>query len=89
MPDFKSLGISESIVNKLKKSGIAKPTPIQEKAIPIVMDGKDVIAQAQTGTGKTLAFLLPILEKINPLATIDAESPHCYSNQRIGYTNYR
>ncbi|MEH7255517.1 DEAD/DEAH box helicase [Neobacillus niacini] len=69
MPDFKSLGISESTVNKLKKSGIAKPTPIQEKAIPFVMGGKDVIAQAQTGTGKTLAFLLPILEKINPLAT--------------------
>ncbi|MFP7297493.1 DEAD/DEAH box helicase [Neobacillus niacini] len=69
MPDFKSLGISESTVNKLKEFGVAKPTPIQEKAIPFVMNGKDVIAQAQTGTGKTFAFILPILEKIDPLAS--------------------
>ncbi|MEH6993311.1 DEAD/DEAH box helicase [Neobacillus drentensis] len=69
MPDFKSLGISESTVNKLKEFGVAKPTPIQEKAIPFVMNGRDVIAQAQTGTGKTFAFILPILEKINPLAS--------------------
>lgn len=68
MPDFNSIGISESTVNKLKEFGVAKPTPIQEKAIPFVMNGRDVIAQAQTGTGKTFAFILPILEKINPLA---------------------
>ena len=68
--DFISLGISESIVNKLKNYGVAKPTPIQEKAIPLVMGGKDVIAQAQTGTGKTFAFILPILEKI------DVEAKH-------------
>jgi ATP-dependent RNA helicase DeaD len=69
LPDFESLGISESIVNKLKSYGVATPTPIQEKAIPYVMGGKDVIAQAQTGTGKTFAFILPILEKIDPLAS--------------------
>jgi ATP-dependent RNA helicase DeaD len=69
LPDFKSLGISESIVNKLKSFGVAQPTPIQEKTIPIVLDGIDVIAQAQTGTGKTYAFILPILEKINPLVS--------------------
>ncbi|MEC1522320.1 DEAD/DEAH box helicase [Neobacillus niacini] len=69
MPDFKTLGISEPIVNKLRSYGVAQPTPIQEKSIPIVMDGKDVIAQAQTGTGKTYAFILPILEKINPQAS--------------------
>lgn len=68
MPDFVSLGISELLVNKLKSNGVAKPTPIQEKAIPFVMDGKDVIAQAQTGTGKTFAFILPILEKIDQQA---------------------
>lgn len=66
LPDFKSLGISQSIITKLRSYGVAQPTPIQEKSIPIVMDGKDVIAQAQTGTGKTYAFILPILEKINP-----------------------
>jgi ATP-dependent RNA helicase DeaD len=69
LPDFISLGISESTVNKLKEFGVAKPTPIQEKAIPFVIGGRDVIAQAQTGTGKTFAFILPILEKINPLAS--------------------
>jgi ATP-dependent RNA helicase DeaD len=67
LPDFESLGISKTNVQKLRSYGVAKPTPIQEKAIPIVLGGKDVIAQAQTGTGKTFAFILPILEKINPL----------------------
>lgn len=66
LPDFVSLGISDLYVNLLKENGIAVPTPIQEQAIPLVMEGKDVIAQAQTGTGKTFAFVLPILEKIDP-----------------------
>jgi ATP-dependent RNA helicase DeaD len=65
LTNFLSLGISESMVNTLKTQGIAVPTPIQEKAIPLVLDGKDVIAQSQTGTGKTFAFILPILEKVN------------------------
>lgn len=69
MPDFLSLGISKEIVSKLNDNGVVIPTPIQEKAIPFIMDGKDLIAQAQTGTGKTLAFILPILEKINPNAS--------------------
>lgn len=65
MSDFVSLGISEVLVEKLRGQGVAKPTPIQEQAIPFVMKGNDIIAQAQTGTGKTFAFILPILEKIN------------------------
>lgn len=65
MSDFLALGISETLVDKLRGHGIAKPTPIQEQAIPFVMKGTDIIAQAQTGTGKTFAFILPILEKIN------------------------
>lgn len=69
MPDFETLGISKPIVNKLRSYGVASPTPIQEKTIPSVMEGKDVIAQAQTGTGKTYAFILPILEKIDPDAS--------------------
>ncbi|MBM7570622.1 ATP-dependent RNA helicase DeaD [Aquibacillus albus] len=66
MATFSSLGMEERLVNVLKNNGINEPTPIQEKAIPSVLQKKDVIAQAQTGTGKTLAFLLPILSKINP-----------------------
>lgn len=66
MLDFLSLGISEPLVEKLRGHGIAEPTPIQQQAIPSVINGIDIIAQAQTGTGKTFAFILPIVEKINP-----------------------
>src|SRR5574342_394486 len=69
LTDFLSLGISPSLAEQLRGIGIAKPTPIQEQAIPFVMKGSDIIAQAQTGTGKTFAFILPILEKINIDAT--------------------
>ncbi|WP_456271097.1 DEAD/DEAH box helicase [Bacillus sp. AK031] len=65
MKDFHSLGISEAIVERLQKNNVVSPTPIQEKAIPAVMKYVDVIAQAQTGTGKTLAFILPIIENFD------------------------
>ena len=64
--NFKDLGMSEPLVQVLKKSGITTPTSIQEECIPLIKDYKDVIAQAQTGTGKTLAFLLPLFENISP-----------------------
>ncbi|OLS01482.1 DEAD/DEAH box helicase [Tissierella creatinophila] len=63
--NFKELGIKEKLVDLLSNNGIKTPTPIQEKAIPKILDGKDIIGEAQTGTGKTLAFLLPIIEGIN------------------------
>lgn len=63
--NFKNLGISQELVNVLNKNGISTPTPIQEQSISIIKEGKDVIGEAQTGTGKTLAFLLPIFENIN------------------------
>lgn len=65
MPDFLQLGIRKEINHTLKSLGIVTPTSIQERTIPAVLEGKDVIAQAQTGTGKTLAFVLPILERID------------------------
>ncbi|MDX8289786.1 DEAD/DEAH box helicase [Metabacillus indicus] len=61
---FSELGISEKTAAALKRQGISAPTPIQEKTIPAALEGLDLIAKAQTGTGKTLAFVLPILEKI-------------------------
>ena len=64
--DFKALGINAGLVNILNKNGINTPTPIQEESIEVIKQGQDVIAEAGTGTGKTLAFLLPIFEKINP-----------------------
>lgn len=70
MTTFKDLGISDSVCETLRYKGIKEATPVQEAAIPLVRAGRDVIAQAQTGTGKTLAFLLPILEKIKPQAEV-------------------
>lgn len=64
--DFKELGISQDIIDVLKKSGITEPTEIQEKSIRAISEGRDVIAEAQTGTGKTLAFLIPFFENISP-----------------------
>ena len=62
--DFSSFHFHESLSESLEASGYQKPTPIQEKAIPVILEGKDIIASAQTGTGKTAAFLLPVLHKL-------------------------
>ena len=59
---FKSLGLSESLLHAVKKVGYTEPSPIQEKVIPVILDRKDVLASAQTGTGKTAGFTLPILQ---------------------------
>lgn len=63
--DFRELGISEDLTGLLKKNGITVPTPVQEQSIQYIRSGRDLIAQAQTGTGKTLAFLLPLFEDID------------------------
>ena len=63
--DFLALGIRPELNACLKENGISTPTPIQQQAIPVLLAGRDLVAQAQTGTGKTLAFLLPILESIS------------------------
>ncbi len=63
MNSFTSLGVSKDLQKTLTHKGIDKPTRIQEKVIPILMQGKDVMAKAQTGTGKTFAYTLPILEQ--------------------------
>ncbi|WP_100401806.1 DEAD/DEAH box helicase [Bacillus sp. FJAT-42315] len=65
MNKFIDLGIHERWAKKLSDQSINEPTPIQQEAIPFLLNGEDVIAQAKTGTGKTFAFLLPILEKID------------------------
>lgn len=62
---FQQLGISKSRCDRLIAKQIEQPTEIQTRAIPLVLDGKDIVAKAQTGTGKTLAFVLPMLEKID------------------------
>lgn len=61
---FNELNLVEPLLEAVKKKGYIEATPIQEQAIPFIMDGRDIIGSAQTGTGKTAAFALPILQKI-------------------------
>jgi ATP-dependent RNA helicase DeaD len=65
MPTFAELGLSEPLVEALQHLGYENPTPIQEEAIPGLLQGRDIIGQAQTGTGKTAAFGLPLLQYID------------------------
>lgn len=65
MNDFHQFTLSKNYIETLRTNGITTPTEIQTEVIPLLMNGKDVIAQAQTGSGKTLSFLLPMLEKID------------------------
>ncbi len=61
---FSSLGLSQKIIDAVLEQGYDKPSPIQEQAIPKIIEGRDVLAAAQTGTGKTAGFTLPILQKL-------------------------
>jgi ATP-dependent RNA helicase DeaD len=65
-PTFADLGLVDVLVDRLSALGYETPTPIQARAIPTLLEGKDVVGLAQTGTGKTAAFALPILQKIDP-----------------------
>ena len=62
---FNQLGLSEALLKAITKKGYSNPSPIQEKAIPVILDRKDILASAQTGTGKTAGFTLPILELLS------------------------
>lgn len=65
MEKFKKLGINDKLIRNLKNQGITTPTPIQTLSIPKIIDNYDLMAEAQTGTGKTLAFLLPMFQKFD------------------------
>ena len=62
---FSKLGLSTAMLDGVKAMGYVEPTPIQLRAIPLILAGRDVIGSAQTGTGKTAAFALPILNKLS------------------------
>jgi len=72
IPTFESMGLREHLLGNIKKSGYLKPTPIQKTAIPCVMANRDLMGCAQTGSGKTAAFLVPIIHKILE----DGADPH-------------
>ncbi|MFC4162728.1 DEAD/DEAH box helicase [Epilithonimonas zeae] len=61
---FEALGLSSNIIRSVKKLGYLKPFPIQEQAVPVILQGKDLMGIAQTGSGKTACFVMPILEKL-------------------------
>ncbi len=65
MGSFATLGITDNLIDILKKQGVIVPTPIQTQAIPEIFKGRDIIGKSQTGTGKTLAYLLPVLQRIH------------------------
>ena len=71
-PSFEDFGLAEPIRRAVAELGYKEPTPIQAQAIPVVMSGKDVMGAAQTGTGKTAGFALPILHRLLPLASHSA-----------------
>ncbi len=66
MLSFEDLGLSEPLLQAVQKMGFEEPTPIQEKAIPLALEGRDIIGHAQTGTGKTVAFAIPLVERLSP-----------------------
>ena len=69
MNQFSNLGLGNEIVSALSEQGYETPTPIQAAAIPKALAGHDLLAAAQTGTGKTAAFMLPSLERLKRYAT--------------------
>ena len=62
--DFRSLGLAPELLAVLGELGYEEPTPVQREAIPLLIEGRDVLAQAATGTGKTAAFALPLLQRL-------------------------
>ena len=63
---FEDLALSPEILKAVRRMGFANPTPVQAQTIPAMMDGRDVIAKAPTGTGKTCAFGIPLIECLSP-----------------------
>ncbi|KAM4628597.1 putative ATP-dependent RNA helicase DDX49 [Polymixia lowei] len=65
MADFSSLGLSDWLINQCKQLGISRPTPVQEHCMPAILQGRDCMGCAKTGSGKTAAFVLPVLQKLS------------------------
>jgi superfamily II DNA/RNA helicase len=72
---FENLNLNSSILKALEEAGYTTPTPIQAQAIPEVMAGHDILASAQTGTGKTAAFILPALQRLNEPSQSKSRGP--------------
>ena len=64
LPAFESLGLAPALLDAIRDAGYREPTPIQAQAIPLALKGRDLMGLAQTGTGKTAAFTLPIVQRL-------------------------
>ncbi|OYT94714.1 MAG: DEAD/DEAH box helicase, partial [Pseudomonas sp. PGPPP3] len=80
---FASLGLSEALVRAIEAAGYTQPTPVQLRAIPAALQGRDLMVAAQTGTGKTGGFALPILERLFPNGHPDREHRHGPKQPRV------
>ena len=80
---FASLGLSEALVRAIEAAGYTQPTPVQQRAIPAVLQGRDLMVAAQTGTGKTGGFALPILERLFPGGHPDKSQRHGPRQPRV------
>ena len=80
---FATLGLSEALVKAVHAAGYSQPTPVQQKAIPAVLNGRDLMVAAQTGTGKTGGFALPVLEQLFPNGQPDREQRHVRKQPRV------
>src|SRR3979490_620970 len=69
---FQEMGLMDAVVHGVQSLGFVEPTPVQERCIPLILQGGDVIGSAQTGTGKTAAFALPILSRLK-----ERRGPRC------------
>ena len=72
---FEEMELNNKILRAVRDMGFEEPSPIQARAIPLEREGKDIIGQAQTGTGKTAAFGIPLLEKVDPKSCLLYTSP--------------
>ena len=72
---FASLNLAPAILKAVEESGYTVPTPIQAQAIPAALAGQDLMASAQTGTGKTAAFILPALQKLSVESAVRSKGP--------------
>ena len=86
---FASLGLSEALVRAIEAAGYTEPTPVQQRAIPAVLQGRDLMVAAQTGTGKTGGFALPILERLFPNGHPDREQRHGPKQPRVLVHHHR
>ncbi|HEK1347064.1 DEAD/DEAH box helicase [Pseudomonas aeruginosa] len=80
---FSSLGLSEALARAVEAAGYSQPTPVQQRAIPAVLQGRDLMVAAQTGTGKTGGFALPVLERLFPAGHPDREHRHGPRQARV------